>query len=43
MTAQDTLIQWLGQSAAVRARVPAGGGKSGVATPEYSAGKTGLE
>ena len=43
MTAQDTLIQWLGQSAAVRARMLAGGGKPGVATPEDFAGKTGLE
>ena len=43
MTAQDTLIQWLEQSAAVRARMLAGGGKCGVATPEYFDGKTELE
>ncbi len=42
-TPQDTLTQWLEQSAAVRARMLAGGGKPGVATPEHFAGKTGLE
>ena len=40
---QDTLTQWLEQSAAVRARMLAGGGKPGVATPEHFAGKSGLE
>lgn len=42
-TPQDTLTQWLEQSAAVRSRMMAGGGKPGVAAPEHFAGKTGLE
>ena len=37
------LNSWLEQSAAVRARMLAGGGGPGVATPEQYAGKTGLE
>jgi len=43
MTTQETLIQWLEQSTAVRARMLAGGGKPGLARPEQVAGKTGLE
>lgn len=43
MTTQDTLTQWLEQSAAVRERMLAGGGKPGLAHPEMVAGKTGLE
>ena len=35
--------QWLEQSAAVRVRMLAGGGKPGVAEPAHFAGKTGLE
>ena len=40
---QDTLAQWLEQSAAVHGRMMAGGGKPGVANPSHFAGKTGLE
>ena len=40
---QDTLTQWLEQSAAVRARMVAGGGKPGLANPEQLAGQTGLQ
>ena len=40
---QDTLTQWLEQSAAVRARMIEGGGKPGLAQPEHFMGKTGLE
>ena len=43
MVTPDTLTQWLEQSAAVRARMLAGGGKPGLATPEQLAGKTGLQ
>ena len=43
MTPQETLTQWLEQSAAVRARMLAGGGKPGLASPDNVAGKTGLE
>ena len=43
MTAHDTLIQWLEQSAAVRASMLTCGMKPGMATPEYFAGKTALE
>ena len=40
---QDTLAQWLEQSAAVRARMIEGGGGPGLATAAHFAGKTGLE
>ena len=40
---QDTLAQWLEQSAAVRARMIEGGGKPGLAKPEHFMGKTGLQ
>ena len=40
---QDTLAQWLEQSAAVRAHMTEGGGKPGLAKPEQFIGKTGLE
>ena len=43
MTPQETLTQWLEQSAAVRARMLAGGGKPGLASPDNVAGKNGLE
>jgi uncharacterized protein (TIGR00369 family) len=43
MTPQDTLTQWMEQSAAVRARMTDGGGKPGLARPEDVANKTGLE
>ncbi len=43
MTPQDTLTQWMEQSAAVRARMMGGGGKPGLARPEDVAGKTGME
>ncbi|MGH8832550.1 MAG: PaaI family thioesterase, partial [Polaromonas sp.] len=43
MTPQDTLTQWMAQSAAVRARMLAGGGQPGLASPDRVAGKTGLE
>ena len=43
MTPQDTLTQWMEQSAAVRARMTAGGGKPGLAHPEQVTGKTGME
>jgi uncharacterized protein (TIGR00369 family) len=43
MTPQDTLTQWMEQSAAVRARMTDGGGKPGLARPEDVAGKTGME
>lgn len=43
MTSHDTLTQWLEQSAAVRARMTAGGSKPGVAQPAQVAGKTGLQ
>ena len=43
MTPQDTLTAWTEQSAAVRARMTAGGGKPGLAHPRQVAGKTGLE
>ncbi|WP_309684744.1 PaaI family thioesterase [Polaromonas sp.] len=43
MTPQDTLTHWLEQSAAVRARMTAGGGKPGLAHPAQVAGKTGLQ
>ena len=42
MTRQDTLIKWMDQGEAVRARVLAGGGKPGIIGPK-AAGKTGLE
>lgn len=42
-TSLDTLTQWIEQSAAVRARMLAGGGKAGLASPDQVAGKTGLE
>ena len=42
-TPQDTLTQWMEQSATVRARMLAGGGKPGLANPEQVAGKTGME
>ncbi len=40
---QDSLAQWLEQSASVRTRMLEGGGKPGLARPEDVAGKTGLE
>ena len=40
---QDTLAQWLEQSAAVHARMIEGGGKPGLAKPEHFMGKTGLQ
>ena len=43
MTPQEILIQWMEQSAAVRARMLAGGGKPGIVSPDMAAGKTGLE
>jgi len=43
MTLQDTLTQWMEQSAAVRARMEKGGGRPGLAKPEDVAGKTGME
>ena len=43
MTPQETLTQWMEQSAAVRARMQEGGGKPGLARPEQVAGKTGME
>ncbi|MBW8722055.1 MAG: PaaI family thioesterase [Polaromonas sp.] len=43
MTPQDTLTQWMEQSAAVRARMLDGGGKPGLARPEDVASKTGME
>ncbi|WP_074577763.1 PaaI family thioesterase [Polaromonas sp. JS666] len=43
MTPQETLTQWLEQSAAVRARMEGGGGRPGLARPEDVAGKTGME
>ena len=42
MTAQDTLSQWMEQSARVRARMLEGGGKAGVARPDQTTGMTGL-
>jgi uncharacterized protein (TIGR00369 family) len=42
-TRTETLQHWIEQGAAVRARALAGGGKPGIATPEQTAGKTGLE
>ena len=42
MTAQDTLAHWLEQSAQVRARMIAGGGKPGISHPDQITGKTGL-
>jgi len=43
MTPHDTLTQWMEESAAVRARMEAGGGRPGLARPEDVAGKTGME
>ena len=43
MTAAETLAQWNQQFDAVRARMLAGGGKPGVATPAMVKGKTGIE
>jgi len=43
MSPQTTLDHWIEQSAAVRARMTAGGGKPGMAHPQQVAGKTGLE
>ena len=43
MTAQDTLSQWLEQSARVRARMLEGGGKPGIAHPDQTTGMTGLD
>lgn len=43
MTPQDTLNQWLEQSALVRARMIEGGGKPGISHPDQITGKTGLE
>jgi uncharacterized protein (TIGR00369 family) len=43
MTLQDTLTQWMEQSAAVRTRMEKGGGRPGLARPEDVAGKTGME
>jgi uncharacterized protein (TIGR00369 family) len=43
MRTEDTLEQWLAQSATVRARMLEGGGKPGLAHHADIAGKTGLE
>ena len=43
MTAAETLAQWNQQFDAVRARMLAGGGQPGVATPAMLKGKTGIE
>ncbi|MEO6320948.1 MAG: PaaI family thioesterase [Polaromonas sp.] len=43
MKSQDTLTEWLTESAAVHARMLAGGGKPGLAHPGSVAGKTGME
>lgn len=43
MTPQETLAQWMEQSAAVRDRMEKGGGRPGLARPEDVAGKTGME
>jgi uncharacterized protein (TIGR00369 family) len=43
MTPQEILAQWVAQADAVRARMLAGGGKAGLATPADVSGKTGLE
>ena len=42
MTRQDRLTQWMAKSAAVRARMLAGGGKPSLAHPDSIAGKTGM-
>ncbi|MDB5886311.1 MAG: PaaI family thioesterase [Polaromonas sp.] len=39
----DTLTQWMEESAAVRVKLLAGGGKPGLALPEHVADKSGLE
>ena len=43
MTSQDTVSRWLEQSARVRAKMIAGGGKPGLAHPDQTAGRTGLD
>ena len=43
MTRQDRLTQWMAKSAAVRARMLAGGGKPGLAQPDSIAEKTGMD
>ena len=40
---KDTLTEWMEESAAVRVKLLAGGGKPGLALPERIAGKTGME
>jgi uncharacterized protein (TIGR00369 family) len=42
-TLSETLQHWMEQAAAVRARLLAGGGKPGIASPEQIVGKSGLE
>ncbi|CAN5225320.1 PaaI family thioesterase [soil metagenome] len=43
MKHKDTLTQWMEESAAVRVKLLAGGGKPGLASPGLVAGKTGME
>jgi len=43
MTSKHTSTDWIEESAAVRARMLAGGGKPGLAHPDSVAGKTGME
>ena len=40
---KDTLTEWMKESAAVRVKLLAGGGKPGLALPKRIAGKTGME
>ena len=40
---KDTLTEWMEESAAVRVKLLAGGGKPGLANPEWVADKTGME
>ena len=40
---KDTLTEWMEESAAVRVKLLAGGGKPGLALPERIAGKSGME
>jgi len=43
MDAHAVQAQWLADLEAVRARMLAGGGKAGLATPDMLVGKTGLQ
>lgn len=40
---KDTLTEWIEESAAVRVKLLAGGGKPGLANPEWVADKTGMQ